>query len=152
MINARSLSALALALLTVGACRPREGDRCICEGECAGGLVCAADGAVLREGQCVPAVSNDLESGVCVDAGNVDLGDDALNPPPRFDAGSWATDGDSASTSASTDPSDTESTTNATSPDESSSGSDSSSSSNESTSSSSSSSGGSSSSSSSTGM
>ena len=93
MTRIRALGIAAFALLTTTACRPSEGERCICAGECAGGLVCAADGAVLRGGQCVGSVSNDLESGVCVDAGNIDLEDDALTPPPRFDAGAWATSG-----------------------------------------------------------
>lgn len=100
MISIRALGIAAVALLTTTACRPSEGERCICAGECAGGLVCAADGAVLRGGQCVGSVSNDLESGVCIDAGNVDLEDDALTPPPKFDAGDWATSGSLPMTTA----------------------------------------------------
>ncbi|MBV1858359.1 MAG: hypothetical protein KUG77_08095, partial [Nannocystaceae bacterium] len=92
MTSIRALGIAAFALLTTTtACRPSEGERCICAGECAGGLVCAADGAVLRGGQCVGSVSNDLESGVCIDAGNIDLGEDDLTPPTKFDAGGWAT-------------------------------------------------------------
>lgn len=101
MISSRTLGLGLLALLTTAACRPREGERCICAGECAGGLVCAADGAVLRDGQCVSSVSNDLESGVCVDGGNISLDDDSITPPPKFDAGSWATSGTVPSTTAS---------------------------------------------------
>lgn len=101
MISIRALGIAAVTLLTATACRPSEGERCICAGECAGGLVCAADGAVLRGGQCVGSVSNDLESGVCIDAGNVDLEDDALTPPPKFDAGDWATSGSLPMTTAS---------------------------------------------------
>lgn len=102
---------LLLATLTLAlGCRPKEGERCICADECAGGLVCAADGAVLREGQCVSSVSNDLESGVCVDASNVNFDDDSLTPPPRFDAGSWATDGPmiTTATTAGSDPTTTD--------------------------------------------
>ena len=106
MISSRTLGFGLLALLTASACRPREGERCICAGECAGGLVCAADGAVLRDGQCVSSVSNDLESGVCVDGGNVSLDDDSLTPPPKFDAGSWATSGSVPITTASESESD----------------------------------------------
>ena len=102
MNASRWLGIGALALVAASACRPREGDRCICAGECAGGLVCAADGAILRDNQCVSAVSNDLESGICVDAGDVDLTDDALTPPPKFDAGSWATSGEVPVTTAAT--------------------------------------------------
>jgi len=110
MTSLRALGLAAFALLTTTACRPSEGERCICAGECAGGLVCAADGAVLRGGQCVGSVSNDLESGVCVDAGNVDLEDDALTPPPKLDAGGWATSGTPPMTTASS-ASETEATT-----------------------------------------
>jgi hypothetical protein len=106
MISSRTLGLGLLALLTASACRPREGERCICAGECAGGLVCAADGAILRDGQCVSSVSNDLESGVCVDGGNVSLDDDSLTPPPKFDAGSWATSGSVPVTTASDSDSD----------------------------------------------
>ncbi len=121
MTNIRALGIAAFALLATTACRPSEGERCICAGECAGGLVCAADGAVLRGGQCVGSVSNDLESGVCVDAGNVDLEDDALTPPPKFDAGGWATSGSVPMTTAGS-ASETETTT--TSPESSSSSGD----------------------------
>lgn len=100
MTRIRALGIAAFALLTTTACRPAEGERCICAGECKGGLVCAADGAVLRGGQCVGSVSNDLESGVCIDAGNVNLEDDALTPPPKFDAGGWATSGSVPMTTA----------------------------------------------------
>lgn len=142
MTSIRALGIAAFALLTTTACRPSEGERCICAGECAGGLVCAADGAVLRGGQCVGSVSNDLESGVCIDAGNIDLEDDALTPPPRFDAGGWATSGSVPMTTVG---SETESTTtseasSSSSTGEDTTGSDSSSSTGESSSSSSSSS------------
>ena len=100
MTSIRALGIAAFALLTTTACRPSEGERCICAGECASGLVCAADGAVLRGGQCVGSVSNDLESGVCIDAGNIDLEDEALTPPPKFDAGGWATSGSVPMTTA----------------------------------------------------
>jgi len=87
------LSLLALTTLcAVVSCRPREGERCICAGDCAKGLVCAADGAKLERGQCVSSVSNDLESGVCV-AGDIESDDEVITPPPKFDAGSWATSG-----------------------------------------------------------
>lgn len=109
MISSRTLGLSLLALLSASACRPREGERCICAGECAGGLVCAADGAVLRDGQCVSSVSNDLESGVCVDGGNVSFDEDAITPPPKFDAGSWATSGSPNMTSASASASESES-------------------------------------------
>ncbi|MGH1347145.1 MAG: hypothetical protein ACRBN8_36625 [Nannocystales bacterium] len=131
-IRALGLAAFALLTTTITACRPSEGERCICAGECAGGLVCAADGAVLRGGQCVGSVSNDLESGVCVDAGNVDFGDDALTPPPKFDAGGWATSGtlpmttasSASETEATTTPEETSSSSGDTSGSESSSSSD----------------------------
>lgn len=110
MTSIRALGIAAFALLTTTACRPSEGERCICAGECAGGLVCAADGAVLRGGQCVGSVSNDLESGVCIDAGDIDLEDDALTPPPKFDAGGWATSGSLPMTTAGGE-SETEATT-----------------------------------------
>ncbi len=103
MISPRTLAASALALLAVSACRPREGERCLCAGECAGNLRCAADGAVLKSGQCVASVSNDLESGVCIDAANIDFEDEALTPPPKFDAGSWATSGQVPITTAGTE-------------------------------------------------
>ncbi len=111
MITPRSLGFGLLALLTTSACRPREGERCICAGECAGGLVCAADGAVLRDGQCVSSVSNDLESGVCIDGGNVSFDDGAITPPPKFDAGSWATSGTVPITTASESESESDATT-----------------------------------------
>jgi len=97
MSAARTLGFGVLAALAVVACRPREGERCICAGECAGGLVCAADGAILRDGQCV---TGDLESGVCVEGGDVDEDEDALTPPRKLDAGSWATGGDVPVTTA----------------------------------------------------
>jgi len=93
MTGSRVLGLSVLALLAVSACRPREGERCICADDCAGDLVCAADGAELRGNQCVYDVSNDLESGICVKGGNANAGDDALTPPPKLDAGSWATSG-----------------------------------------------------------
>ena len=93
MTRPRVLGLSILALLAASACRPREGERCICADDCAGDLVCAADGAELSGNQCVYDVGNDLESGICVQGGGANADDDALTPPPKYDAGSWATSG-----------------------------------------------------------
>ena len=47
-----------IALVLVLACRPGEGDNCVCEGECRAGLVCAQGGQVLTAGECVSANAN----------------------------------------------------------------------------------------------
>lgn len=93
MTTPRVLGFSVLALLAAAACRPREGERCICADDCAGDLVCAADGAELRGNQCVYNVGNDIEAGVCVKGGNANANDDALTPPRKLDAGDWATSG-----------------------------------------------------------
>ncbi len=103
---------IATALLLVAGCRPGEGERCFCAGECRNGLVCAAEGAVLDEGRCVNEVSNDLESGTCIEVGN--LGEDSgdLIPDPVFDLGGWLTDPPISTSVGTDDPtSDSDSTT-----------------------------------------
>ena len=84
--------AIATALLLVAGCRPGEGERCFCEGECRSGLVCAAEGAVLDAGQCVNEISDNLEAGTCIEVGNLGDDTDDLIPEPVFDLGGWATD------------------------------------------------------------
>jgi hypothetical protein len=84
--------AIATALLLVAGCRPGEGERCFCEGECRSGLVCAAEGAVLDPGQCVNEISDNLEAGTCIEVGNLGEDTDDLIPPPSFDLGGWGTD------------------------------------------------------------
>jgi hypothetical protein len=72
-------------LSTLGSgCRPGEGDRCFCHGECRGGLVCAAAGATLDPGQCVTDVADDVDAGVCIE-GTVDSGGSVLDVPPFWD-------------------------------------------------------------------
>jgi hypothetical protein len=86
-------AALATTLVIFAGCRPGEGERCFCEGECRGGFVCAAEGAVLGEGQCVDAISDSIESGTCIEVTNLEGDTDELVPQPYYDLGNgWATD------------------------------------------------------------
>src|SRR5688572_28264215 len=85
-----ALASLALAVLGLCGCRPGGGDRCYWEGECRGGLLFAAGGAVLAEGQCVADVSQDLNAGACVDHGAAPQDDAGMHPPPSFDLGTHA--------------------------------------------------------------
>jgi hypothetical protein len=58
----------ALTLFT--ACRPGEGQRCVCAGECRRGLVCAQNGRVLDDKECLPA--DDRNPGVCIEQDQAD--------------------------------------------------------------------------------
>ena len=74
-----------LPVLT-GGCRPGEGDRCFCHGECRGGLVCAVSGAMLRPGQCVSDIAAaGIDDGVCIEGAGESQGGDPANPPPFWD-------------------------------------------------------------------
>ena len=75
---------IAAALLSIAACRPGEGERCFCEGECRSGLVCAANGAVLREGECV---RDNVEAGACIDGENANADDENFDQPVYLDLG-----------------------------------------------------------------
>lgn len=66
-------------------CRPGEGDRCFCHGECRGGLVCAASGATLRPGQCVTDLTNNVDAGVCIESEGDSQGGEGSDPPPFWD-------------------------------------------------------------------
>ena len=68
-------------LLFACACRPGEGDNCVCEGECRGGLVCARGGQVLQPGECV-AASTKSEPGRCIQSENLPEGTSSLGEPP----------------------------------------------------------------------
>jgi hypothetical protein len=74
-----------MPLLASGGCRPGEGERCFCHGECRGGLVCAAAGALLRPGQCVGDVAQNIDDGVCVEGSADTLGQAGVDPPPFWD-------------------------------------------------------------------
>lgn len=121
MPTARTTGLRLLAMLStalwmsagLGACRTAEGGRCFCQGDCRDGLACAANGVILREGQCVTDRGiRDIEAGVCVPQG-ADLDDEqGLDPPrPRFDLqpdlgglpGPGEEGGSSTSTSTGTD-------------------------------------------------
>lgn len=69
----RCSSAAWLAALTLLAgCRPGEGQRCVCAGECRRGLVCAQNGRVLKDKECLPA--DDRNPGTCIDEAQADEG------------------------------------------------------------------------------
>ena len=75
---------IAAVLLSIAACRPGEGERCFCQGECRSGLVCAANGAVLRDGECV---RDNVEAGACIDGENANADDENLDQPVYLDLG-----------------------------------------------------------------
>ncbi len=83
----RTLPVAAVTVVLLAACRPGEGGRCICQGECRDGLVCAVGGTVLGKGRCVDSVTNDLEAGECVPHGNTPDDGDPLDFEPHFDLG-----------------------------------------------------------------
>ncbi len=58
-------AALVVALVLAAACRPGEGQRCVCEGECRRGLVCAQGGRLLKDEECVEP--GDPTPGECVE-------------------------------------------------------------------------------------
>jgi hypothetical protein len=76
-------------LLLVLGCRPGEGDNCVCEGECRGGLVCAQGGKVLEQDVCVNTKSSNAEPGRCIEADNADGDDGAAltDAPDKHDVG-----------------------------------------------------------------
>jgi hypothetical protein len=67
----RGIAVVVLVLLA--ACRPGEGQRCVCEGECRRGLVCAQGGRQLEERECVDA--GDRTPGECIYPEADDLSD-----------------------------------------------------------------------------
>ena len=76
---------VVLALVAaLGACRAREGERCVCAEDCGGGLWCVAGGRVLGEGECNPAVGEDANPGVCLSEEEAGLDDDGGGGPEVF--------------------------------------------------------------------
>lgn len=69
-----SSAAWLAALALFAACRPGEGQRCVCAGECRRGLVCAQNGRVLEDKECLPA--DDRNPGTCIDQSQADEGGD----------------------------------------------------------------------------
>ena len=66
-----SMAVLAL----VAACRPGEGQRCVCAGECRRALVCAQGGRVLENKECIDP--GDDTPGECIEQDNLpDMEDD----------------------------------------------------------------------------
>ena len=65
------------ALAVAAACRPGEGQRCVCEGECRRGLVCAQGGRVLDDHECLD--QGDRSPGECIEQDNLpDMADEGL--------------------------------------------------------------------------
>lgn len=89
----KRLGFMAVLLVGTTACRPGEGERCFCQGECRGGLVCAVNGAVLPQDRCIDSVmASSVEAGICIDGDGAPSSENDLNPPPFLDLGPWATD------------------------------------------------------------
>lgn len=70
-------AAFPLVLVVAAACRPGEGQRCVCEGECRRGLVCAQGGRTLDENECVDPA--DPTPGECVRTEDENLSDMAVD-------------------------------------------------------------------------
>ncbi len=72
------------ALASLAACRAKQGERCVCAGDCASGLVCVIEGGnVLESGACAP--NGSAGGGMCLPAGA--SGDDSsgvLTDAPLF--------------------------------------------------------------------
>lgn len=86
MILAR-IAIVVGAVLGFVACRPGEGDYCLCPGECRGGLVCAQGGAVLDS--CISAAPGQ-DAGRCIEQdGLADMVDsaEATAAPEYHDVG-----------------------------------------------------------------
>lgn len=84
---------IAAFVLSATGCRPGEGERCFCEGDCRGGTVCAVAGAVLPRDRCIDSVmASSIEAGVCIDGDGAPSSENDLNPPPFLDLGPWATE------------------------------------------------------------
>lgn len=79
MIDRTLCASFALLWLSVSACRPGEGEHCLCSKDCRGGLVCAIDGRQVIERGCI---SEDLNSGICIEQADArETGEDFDRPP-----------------------------------------------------------------------
>ncbi len=78
---------IVLFFALAAACKPGQGDRCFCAGECRKGLVCAVDGAVLPKGSCVEDVTRNREAGSCIQADEANEYNEGGFPPVFFDLG-----------------------------------------------------------------
>jgi hypothetical protein len=61
------------AVALVAACRPGEGQRCVCEGECRRGLVCAQGGVLLTQNECLEP--SDPTPGECIQSEDIETED-----------------------------------------------------------------------------
>ncbi|HET6584563.1 MAG TPA: hypothetical protein VFG69_13970 [Nannocystaceae bacterium] len=115
-----SPTAWVAALTILAACRPGEGQRCVCAGECRRGLVCAQNGRVLDDKECLPA--DERSPGVCIDeaqadeAGDGELKEDLtirhdLGGKRDFEPGTPTADEDGSSDAATTNATSTGATT-----------------------------------------
>jgi len=121
----RAFSMLSIAALVLGAaCRPGEGQRCVCEGECRRGLVCAQGGRVLDDKECLDPGDN--SPGECIEQDNLpDMADEGelldvadyhdLGGKRDFEPGRPVTEEDGGESSSSSSSSTSTSTSTSTS-------------------------------------